>query len=546
MRMDHMNFSEAIEKLAARAGITLRYEDGGAPGPSRQGETRTRILAANHRAAAWFAQNLHQDPTGGPAELRAGHDFLTGRGFPIASWERFGLGLALKSWDGLLRHMRAGGFSDAESLAAGLASQAQRGVIDRFRGRLVWPIRDAAGDVLGFGARKLLADDDGPKYLNTSETAVYKKSHVLYGLDLARREIAKRRQVVVVEGYTDVMAAHLAGVPTAVATCGTAFGAEHASILRRYLMDDDTFGGEVVFTFDGDAAGQKAALRAFAGDQKFVAQTFIAVSPDGMDPCDLRQARGDAAVRELVAGRTPLFEFAIRSLLAGYDLATAEGRVGALRQAAPLVSQIRDAALRPEYTRLLAGWLGMPEGAVRDAIAGSRPGRSGQQTPAQAHRPPGRADPQLVVEREALKCVLQAPKLLGNWYDGVTVECYTRPDLAVVHGAVAAAAPARGEAGLLTWIDAVLAHCPHDQARELVRQLAVEPVSGELDSKYAVAIVAKLLANQVGRQLAQMNADLSRMDPVSDAQQAQQLFRDVMALETYRRELVAAAGASRG
>jgi DNA primase len=438
--------------------------------------------------------------------------------------------------------MRSGGFSDAESLAAGLASQAQRGVIDRFRGRLIWPIRDAAGDVLGFGARKLLADDEGPKYLNTSETLVYKKSHVLYGLDLARREIAKRRQVVVVEGYTDVMAAHLAGVPTAVATCGTAFGAEHASILRRYLMDADTFGGEVIFTFDGDAAGQKAALRAFAGDQRFVAQTFIAVSPEGMDPCDLRLARGDAAIRELVAGRTPLFEFAIRTLLAGYDLGTAEGRVGALRQAAPLVTQIRDSALRPEYARLLAGWLGMPESAVRDAISGARAAHQ-PMAQAPARRPP---DPRVVVEREAIKCVLQGPELIGNWYDSVTADCYTRAEFAVVHEAIAAALATGATLRGLAWIEAVLAGCPHDEARALVRQLTVEPVSGELDPRYAVAIIAKLLANQVGRQLAEMNSALARLDPVTDAQRAQELFADVMALEGYRRDLVAAAGNARG
>ncbi len=258
-----------------------------------------------------------------------------------------------------------------------MASQGPRGTYDRFRGRLVWPIRDASGDVLGFGARKLLDDDDGPKYLNTPETALYKKSHVLYGIDLARRDIGKLKQVVVVEGYTDVMAAHLAGVTTAVATCGTAFGPDHAALLRRYLVDSDTFGGEVVFTFDGDAAGQKAALRAFEGDQRFVAQTFIAVSPDNMDPCELRLASGDAAVRELVAGRTPLFAFAIRSAVAGFDLSTAEGRVGAVRRAAPLVARIRDTALRPEYARLLSGWVGVPEAEVRAAVAQAARGGGG-------------------------------------------------------------------------------------------------------------------------------------------------------------------------
>lgn len=183
-------------------------------------------------------------------------------------------------------------------------SEGNRGIYDRFRGRLIWPIRDIAGDTIGFGARKLYEDDQGPKYLNTPETTLYKKSQVLYGIDLAKRSIAKDRQLVVVEGYTDVMACHLAGIPTAVATCGTAFGTEHIKIARRLLSDDGT-GGEVIFTFDGDAAGQKAALRAFEEDQRFTAQTYVAVEPTGADPCDLRQTRGTprSATSSAPAGR---------------------------------------------------------------------------------------------------------------------------------------------------------------------------------------------------------------------------------------------------
>lgn len=545
MKVDALAFTEAIEKLAARAGVVLRYEDG-APGPARHGETRMRLLAANRRAADFFAAAL-AGAVSAPEVSRA-REFLAGRGFPEQSWATFGVGVAPKSWDALLRHMRAGGFTDAEALSAGLVSQGQRGFIDRFRGRLVWPIRDAAGEVLGFGARKLLDDDDGPKYLNTPETALYKKSHVLYGLDLARREIAKRRQVVVVEGYTDVMAAHLAGVPTAVATCGTAFGPEHANVLRRYLMDDDTFAGEVIFTFDGDAAGQKAAMRAFAGDQKFVAQTFVAVSPDGMDPCDLRLSLGDAALAELVARRTPLFEFAIRALLRGHDLETAEGRVAALRQAAPVVAGIRDTSLRPEYQRMLAGWLGMPEGAVREAVAGAQSpvGRAGASRPAPPARSGGQRragshNPELMVERESLKCALQAPELVAQWYGGVEPTCYLAEPHQATHLAIAAAGgPQDGLSGL-AWVDRVLAACPDDAVRDEVRQLAVEPVAGNLDRRYAVSVVAKLLANDTVRQVGRLKARMSRLDPIVDAQEVGEIFGDVMALESYRRELGQAA-----
>ena len=204
-----------------------------------------------------------------------------------------------------------------------------------FRGRLMWPIRDLTGETIAFGARKLDPNDDSPKYLNTPETPLFKKGQVLYGADLAKREIAKRRQAVIVEGYTDVMACHLSGVPTAVATCGTSFGEDHVKVLRRLIMDTEGSDGEVIFTFDGDAAGQKAALRAFSLEEKFATQTFVAVQPDGLDPCDLRLKHGEGAVRDLVARRVPLFEFAIRSALGRHNLDTTEGQLAALDEAAP-------------------------------------------------------------------------------------------------------------------------------------------------------------------------------------------------------------------
>jgi DNA primase len=214
--------------------------------------------------------------------------------------------------------------------------------------------------VIGFGARRLFDDDRiDAKYLNTPETPIYKKSHVLYGIDLARREIARASQAVVVEGYTDVMACHLSGVPTAVATCGTAFGDDHGRVLRRLLRDHDEFRGEIIFTFDGDAAGQKAALRAFEGDQQFIGQTYVAVEPDGLDPCDVRLKKGDAAVRELVARRIPLYRFVLGNVVRRYDLDRADGRVDALREAAKLVSAIRDRSKVDAFARELAGMVGI-------------------------------------------------------------------------------------------------------------------------------------------------------------------------------------------
>jgi DNA primase len=395
-KIDHLPFTEAVELLAGKVGVQLRYEDGGTGRPREEPGRRQRLIEAHRVAEEYYAAQL-DSPEG-----EAGRRFLAERGFDRQAGATFGVGYAPKGWDHLLRHLRGRGFTEAELTASGLVSQGNRGIYDRFRGRLVWPIRDITGETVGFGARRLYEDDQGPKYLNTPETPIYKKSQVLYGLDLAKRAIAKERKVVVVEGYTDVMAAHLAGVGTAVATCGTAFGTDHVKIVRRLLGDTAdaaagvifasgaTRGGEVIFTFDGDAAGQKAALRAFEEDQRFASQTFVAVGPDGLDPCDLRLQRGDAAVRELVAGRQPLFAFAIRSVLNQLDLATAEGRVAALRAAAPVVAGIRDQALRWEYTRELAGWTGMDEPTVRGAVhaAERAQGRHDVPVAVPAGRPP--------------------------------------------------------------------------------------------------------------------------------------------------------------
>ena len=542
-KIDHLSFAESVEKLAERTGVELRYVDGGAAINRQQGQ-RTRLVDAHKAAAAFYVEQLSS------AEAKIGRDFLDSRGFDAAAAAHFGVGFAPKSWDALTNHLRKKAFTDAELMAGGLVSQGNRGVYDRFRGRLVWPIRDLGGDVIGFGARKLFDDDDGPKYLNTPESPIYKKSQVLYGIDLSRREISKHQQAVIVEGYTDVMACHLAGVTTAVATCGTSFGTEHIKVLRRLLMDDDQMKGNVIFTFDGDAAGQKAALRAFEEDQKFVTQTFVAVEPTGLDPCDLRLQHGDAAVQALVDRRVPLFEFAIRSTLAGYDLESAEGRVAALREAAPVVAKIRDAALRPEYTRRLAGWLGIDVETVARAVAdGGRAEQKQQPRREQASTPPAapmpraqtgqRRDPALIVEREALKCALQEPATVAHWYESVEESAFTHPSARQVHAAIAGAGfPSADVSGLL-WIDAVLVNSQDDAVRRLVRELAVEPLPAEFgqDARYAIGVISRLLELDASRRITDLRGRLQRIDPVEQPQDYQRCFEDLMALEEYRRSL---------
>lgn len=542
-KMDHTSFAETVEKLAARIGFELHYEDG--PGPKREEVGKRQRLLDAHKIAAEFFRDQLLTPGAAP-----GRRFLAERGFDRSAAEHFGVGFAPQGWDGLLKHLRGRGFREDELKLTGMFSEGQRGIYDRFRGRLIWPIRDIAGDTIGFGARKLLDEDQGPKYLNTPETTLYRKSHVLYGIDLAKRSIARKRQLVVVEGYTDVMACHLAGVDTAVATCGTAFGADHIKIARRLLSDDGS-GGEVIFTFDGDEAGQKAALRAFEEDQRFVAQTYVAVEPTGADPCDLRQQHGDEAVRELIQTRRPLFEFAIRASLKKHDLSTVEGRVAALRESAPVVARIRDAAIRPAYGRQLAGWLGIPVEEVMRAVNGAakRPEPRSEQpvgdTRRQEHRreapafaEPDSRDPVTRMEREALEVVLQQPGALSKdqW------ERFARARFAApAHLAVFEAIRAAGAAGTspAQWVERVRQEVP-EPLRGFVSRLAVTPLpatNAESLRKYCHDILARLFELQITHQKAEKMGQLQRTDPAADPATYQQIQRELLDLEMQRRAL---------
>ncbi|MDT7545559.1 MAG: primase, partial [Actinomycetota bacterium] len=526
MKHDHLSFVEAVERLAGRYGVQLQYEQGGSATGRNTGQ-RTRLVEAHRLAQEFFVEHL------AGAEAVIGRTFLAERGFDQSAATTYGVGYAPNGWDHLVKHLRGKGFSQEELVTSGLASQGQKGPIDRFRGRLTWPIRDIAGDIIGFGARRLHESDNGPKYLNSPETPIYKKSTVLYGVADAKKEIAKRRQAVVVEGYTDVMAMHLAGVPTAVATCGTAFGPDHIQVLRRLLMDQDEFRGEVIFTFDGDDAGQKAALKAFGDEQKFVAQTYVAISPGGMDPCDLRLAKGDAAVRDVVAARVPLVEFAIRSTLAKYDLETAEGRVQAMQATAPLVAKIKDRALRPEYGRRLAGWLGMEVEAVTSRVAelaadGRAPTQRRTSAPAQT------ADAAaLAVEREAVKIAVQLPVLAGPIYDSLDDEVFTHPGLQAVHQVIREAGGCASSAGGEAWVTRLLAQCPDDKVRQLVTMLAVEGLRSDAppDERYAGAVLARVQEHAVTRRITDVKPRLQRVNPVEEPDKYNALFTELIRLE---------------
>ncbi|MET7615644.1 DNA primase [Streptomyces sp. NPDC005408] len=548
MKIDHLSFSETVERLAATAGITLRYEEGGY-NPAHQRGERIRLVEAHKIAAQFYIEQLEDSP-----EAETGRKFLAERGFDQGAAQHFSVGYSPQGWDQLTRFLRGKGFSDKELILSGLSQDGRRGPIDRFRGRLMWPIRDISGDVVGFGARKLYESDNGPKYLNTPETGIYKKSQMLYGIDLAKKEIAKTSRAVVVEGYTDVMACHLAGVTTAIATCGTAFGGDHIKILRRLLMDNGS--ARVIFTFDGDAAGQKAALRAFEDDQKFAAETYIAIAPDGMDPCELRLAKGDEAVAELVEPRTPLFEFALRQIVARYDLETPAGRAAALDEAAPVVARIKNSGAQHEVAVQLAGMLGIldTQFVVKRVAQLARWARDRGAQPAQQRRtaplpdapPRGGSGPPLNLrspaartERELLKLALQRPELVSPAFDAYGVDEFTAaPYAAVRHCVEQAGGAEQGLAEEREYLAKVLDAAPNDTVRSLVTELAVEVFHGKsIDETYAGMQLVQVRVRAVDRRISEVQGSLTRLGSNVSAEQLAAAQNEVWVLQQYAQAL---------
>lgn len=557
MEMEQLTFPEAVEAVADHIGYHIKYQGGSTGARQVDRGTRQRLLAANKAAHDYFREQLET------ADAAPARDMLLSRGFSRELIYDFECGYAPRGWDPMTKHLLRKGFEVQELIDAGLSSMGKRGPIDKFRGRLIWPIKDTASNIIGFGARKLYDDDRLGKYINTQDTLLYHKSKVLFGIDKAKKNIAEKHQTVVVEGYADVMAMHAAGVDTAVATCGTAFGGDHMSLIRRLMLDDSFFRGELIYTFDGDEAGQKAAMRAFETDAEFGAQSFVAVAPDGMDPCDLRLARGDSAVRDLVAARVPVYEFVIESLLQDYSLDSAEGRVQALRRTVPVVATISDRVLQQEYARRLAGWVGWPnpdevleqvraeakkpkkqkrtpKAEVRDPAAAAGPDASGAQS--EILIPPRPDDPVLWPQREALKIALQHPAAAGNYFDGINPDAFTHDAYHQVREAITAAggcarAGADNPAEESNFLAAVAGEMRDYAGRNFVSELAVEPIHADDLYEYADSVLSRLQETRVGQQIAQLKSQLQRMRPSDDEEAYNALFSDLVALEQARRDL---------
>jgi DNA primase len=542
-KVDSRGFTETVEHLAEKAGFTLTYEDGQAA-PDRT--NRSRIFAANTAAEQYFREQLHQP------QADVGRAFLAERGFDQLAAEAFGIGYAPNSFDALSGHLTKKGFTVPELIEAGLVSKGDRGVYDRFRGRLIWPIRDVTGQTIGFGARKLTDDDKGPKYLNTPETEVYHKSRVLYGLDLAKRDIAKKRQVVIVEGYTDVMACHLAGMTTAVATCGTAFGADHIPLIRRVMGDNENSleqkRGEVIFTFDPDEAGQKAATKAFYDQDKFTANTYVAVPPEGLDPCDVRLHQGDEALVQVIESRRPMHEFMIRRILDQVDLNTVEGRADGLRSAVEVVKTIRDPIIREGYARELAGWVGMDPTEVKRLIrqnpsASAKTSASLSSTQSDDREAstaysvaslPG--DPVTIMERDVLTVLTQlASDIPAERAVKVLQGHFSHGALQVVRDAMVSAFDHYGKA---SWAQALVDEVP-DTLTVFVQQLAVFPLPdrGDNIARYGMGVTSSFLDRDLLRKKAELLGLLQRLDQAAEPDRYREIQRSLMEIETSRRLL---------
>ena len=555
-QLDHISFYEAVEKLAGRVGYVLTYEEGAGPSPDHG--LKNRILEANNAAALFYQSQIMSDAA------ETGREFLKSRGFDKAAAERFSIGFAPKAWSELYTHLKSLGFSDEELISAALVTKGDKGIYDKFRGRLIWPIRDSTSQVIGFGARKLFEDDNGPKYLNSSDTLVYHKSQVLYGIDLAKRDISKNQQVVVVEGYTDVMACHLAGVTTAVATCGTAFGDDHIKTLNRMLSASVDSAAEVIFTFDPDAAGQKAAMRAYNDSSKFNAQTFVAVGPDGLDPCDLRSEKGDEAVVAMIANKRPMFEFAIKQKISKFDLGTLEGRVAAARAAAPVIAQIRDAALRPAYIRELAGWVSLDGNEIaalvdvamkqvrnesvasmrRDNVgnkdAGPKDARDADAPPADSvESSPYPAinlrDPIMRFERQLLEVIVQVPAALDQGLAlRICKSAFSAPTHIAVANSIEGAIALLGKHEFLP----TLAISLPPELQPVLLEIAGQPLPARNEAEllvYAQGVVSRGISAILAREKNELLAALRREEPETETHR--QIGIQLQELEAERRAL---------
>ncbi len=518
-KVDNLSFVEAVEKLANKFNIELRFEQGSSKISDNRNQ-KNKIFEIN-RLTKDFYQKFLSNP-----EAEIGRNFLKSRGFDKNSADKFSIGFAPNSWDSLTKNLRAQGFNEDELILAGVAISGQKGVYDRFRNRLIWPIHDTNGQVVGFGARKMTDEDQGPKYLNTPETLVYKKSQVLYGINLAKKKIAQEKTAIVVEGYTDVMAFHEAGIENAVATCGTAFGEDHARILKRLISEDDQVSGKVIYTFDGDAAGQKAAMRAFDLESIFSSQSYIAVAPQGMDPCDLRLNKGNESLKILIDSSIPLFEFVIKTFVKDFDLTNAEGRINALSKITPVLQSIKNKLLQKEYIKLSANWLGLDLETIEESLANKQ-----IKKPLDLKQPVDTPTVERKIQREVLKVVFQYPLLSKSWLGQLNQDYFSYPPYREVYEKIVEFEIDNNLAAR------IVSEIENETIKKGVSSLAVEPFNFEVDQNYVDSVFSRLLEFGATVQIEELKSRLQREQDQLTASEQSEIFKELMNLEEYRRAL---------
>ena len=508
--VEHLEFAEAVERLAKEAGVALRYE-GDTPAERRVASKRQALVRANEAAFELYHRTLLEAKEGEEAR-----GYLETRGIDREVAAEFEIGYAPAYPDFLLRRL-VKSLSAELLVEAGLALKDQEGnVRDRFRRRITFPVHDLSGKAVGIGARILPGGrEDGPKYLNSPETPVYRKAEVLYNLQRAKASATRSGEVFLVEGYTDVIAMVRAGVTNTVATCGTALGEGHFRLASRFAQ-------RMVLAFDSDDAGARAAERAFEFVERFPVQPVVLILPEGLDPADFVDQHGGETLRELAAGAVPLVEYMVRRTVGRHDLSTIEGQSAAVAAAVPLLEQLGDPVRQSEYAHLLAELAGVSEGSVVLKLERQLSGR-----PVEVQQAVKRASAQERVEREMLRILARddvayrsiAPRLSDEHFRSSR----NRQLMALLRDADGRVSGASSEGG-------------DDEVVQALTALALEPLDGDPLPGYPEEVWARLQEFLLRRRSVALRQELQKMNPVTDPRY-DELFQRLIAADGELRRL---------
>ena len=507
MELESLTFVEAVERLAEKVGVRLTYEQQSAA--DRQAAGRKQRLIAAHREAVAFYHALLMDSP----EAKAAREYLKGRGLSKETVAAFSLGWAPARWDDLCRHLAKKRFTEPELIEGGLALRSERGgLIDRFRGRVMFPTFDVAGEPVAFGGRVL--DDSTPKYLNTADTPIFHKGRVLYGLNWAKKAVATAGRIVVVEGYTDVIALHQAEITEVVASNGTALTADHFSLIGR-------FAPRAVLAFDSDRAGNAAAERAFDAALASGLDVRVLILPAGKDPADLVTAQGGEAFREITKSAVPIVEYRLLREIERFDLSDSEGRTRAVRAGIPILVRIRDEVMRRDYTSRLAEWTRLDAAVVFLEV-----GRATGDPTARAAPNIRRTSAQVRLERDLLKLALQYPASIEAHLDGVDPDMLSVP----THRAIWREVAAGGDAStIVERLD--------EEGRGLVAKLVNDPIDYDLDpdgrppQAHVDEVVNRLKDFALRRLIVEKKDQLQKLNPIENEEEYRKRYAELIALE---------------